>query len=83
MDPRQALIDYMTGADVYVRRDYNNWIKRGGFGARVEVSPACDCWMMGDRFGEVVKITSLYYWVKMDRSGKVRKFVGHLIYKVI
>lgn len=43
-------------------------------GQRVEIHPATDAWMMGDRYGEVIKIRGDLAWVKMDRSGKVRKF---------
>ena len=42
-------------------------------GQRVELHPATDAWMMGDRYGEVVKITRQYVHVKMDRSGKIRR----------
>jgi RNase P/RNase MRP subunit p29 len=42
-------------------------------GKRVEIAPHYDAWMMGDRFGEVVKVTPSYVFVKMDRSGKTRK----------
>lgn len=44
-------------------------------GDRVELHPATDAWMMGDRYGEVVKIGRFYLHIKMDRSGKVRKVV--------
>ena len=44
-------------------------------GDRVELSPATDRWMRGDRFGEVVKIGHYYLHVKLDRSGQVRRFV--------
>lgn len=42
-------------------------------GNRVELSPATDAWMMGDRFGEVVNVGRMLVWVEMDVSGKVRK----------
>ena len=42
---------------------------------RVELHPATDWWMQGDRYGEVIAIGSVYYHVKMDRSGKVRRMV--------
>lgn len=44
-------------------------------GDRIETHPATDPWMMGDRYGKVVKIGRFYLHVKMDRSGKVRKMV--------
>jgi hypothetical protein len=39
-------------------------------GQRVELHPACDAWMQGDRFGVVAKIGTKYVHVKMDRSGR-------------
>lgn len=52
-------------------------------GQRVEIHPSCDAWMMGDRFGEVVKITGRRIHVKMDRSGKTRLFAARLIMRII
>lgn len=46
-----------------------NWM----VGERVELHPATDAWMMGDRFGDVVGIGRKVVKVKMDRSGKVRR----------
>jgi hypothetical protein len=43
-------------------------------GERVEAHPATDSWMSGDRFGTVEKIGRKYIHVKMDRSGRIRKF---------
>lgn len=40
-------------------------------GDRVELAPHLDRWMMGDRFGEIVKIGRRYLQVKLDVSGKV------------
>lgn len=40
-------------------------------GNRVQISPAHDAWMRGDRFGEVVKITDKTVHVRLDKSGKV------------
>jgi ribosomal protein L21E len=51
-------------------------------GKRFELSPSTDQWMMGDRYGEVVKVnekTGLVH-MRMDRSGKViRCLPEHLI----
>lgn len=44
-------------------------------GDRIEAAPHTNSWMMGDRYGEIVKIGRFYLHVKMDRSGKTRKFV--------
>jgi hypothetical protein len=41
-------------------------------GERVSMHPATDAFMMGDRYGEVVKIGKSKIHVKMDRSGKTR-----------
>ena len=43
-------------------------------GDRIEAAPHPDCWMRGDRFGRVESIGWVYLRVRMDRSGKVRKF---------
>jgi hypothetical protein len=42
-------------------------------GQRVQMRPATDAFMMGDRYGNVVKIGQKLVHVKMDRSGKIRK----------
>lgn len=42
-------------------------------GDRVQLSPATDSWMRGDKFGEVVKIGTKVVHVHMDRSGKTLK----------
>jgi hypothetical protein len=39
-------------------------------GDRVELAPHLDRWMMGDRFGEIVKIGRRFLHVHMDRSEK-------------
>lgn len=49
-------------------------------GQRVEAHPGCDCWIMGDRFGTVVKNGRKYVHVKMDRSQRVRKFTPDRIF---
>ena|ERR1700677_3229418 len=49
-------------------------------GLRVELSPATDAWMMGDRFGTVEPVKGRkYVSVRMDRSGKVRKVTPDLL----
>ena len=62
-------------------RDPNGGFWIMGIGTRVQADPACDCWMMGDRFGTITKITSRSIHVKMDRSGKIRKFPSGLLIK--
>lgn len=60
-------------------RDPNGSFYILGTGSRVQAHPACDCWMAGDRFGTIVKITARLIHVRMDRSGKVRKFTASLL----
>lgn len=43
-------------------------------GDRVQIHPASDAWMQGDRYGEVVKVGRSIVHVKMDRHGRVRRF---------
>jgi hypothetical protein len=52
-------------------------------GKRVELHPATDAWMMGDRYGEVVKVGTKYVHVKMDRSGRTLKVTDDLIGRVV
>ena len=42
-------------------------------GTRVELHPALDAWIKGDKFGEVVKVTRNNVHVKLDKSGRVFK----------
>lgn len=48
-------------------------------GARVELHPATDAWMQGDRYGVVVAVACrrgrVVYSVLCDRSGRVRRVV--------
>lgn len=39
-------------------------------GHRVELHPACDRWMMGDKFGTVTSVSSSRVYVKLDKSRK-------------
>lgn len=43
-------------------------------GDRVELHPATDRWMRGDRFGTVAKLGRRYVHVTLDRSGDTRQF---------
>lgn len=52
-------------------------------GTRVELHPATDAWMSGDKYGDVVRTGRLYVYVKMDRSGKVRKVAYQNIGRVV
>ena len=42
-------------------------------GQRVELHPAFDAWIKGDRFGTVIKITRKNIHVKLDKSGQTWK----------
>ena len=44
-------------------------------GDRVQLHPATDRWMMGDRYGECRSVTKDgHVWVKLDKSGKLIRF---------
>ena len=43
-------------------------------GRRVELHPATDRWMMGDRFGEVVRFRDGVVHVRLDKSRKTLRF---------
>jgi len=50
-------------------------------GTRVQLHPATDAWMRGDRYGEIAKLGSKYATVKMDTSGRNRRVAyDNLIY---
>lgn len=49
-------------------------IKWARSGVRVQTHPATDAWMMGDRYGEIVKVGRTKIHVKMDRSGRTLRF---------
>jgi hypothetical protein len=51
-------------------------------GDRVQLHPATDAWMMGDRYGTVIKIGRQLLHVRMDRSNKVRKVTPGNIYDI-
>jgi hypothetical protein len=40
-------------------------------GDRIQLHPATDAWMRGDRFGQIHKVTQKFYYVSMDVSGRV------------
>lgn len=42
-------------------------------GERVELHPATDRWMRGDRYGTIEKIGRRHFYVRMDRSGHLAK----------
>jgi len=54
---------------------YENTVNTFATGMRVQLHPALDRWMMGDRYGEVVKITRTHVHVALDRSGQTLRFL--------
>ncbi len=52
-------------------------------GERVEISPSCDLWMQGARYGEVTRVTTEIVYVKLDRTGKRYKFTPDQIYRKV
>lgn len=52
-------------------------------GDRVQISPACDRWMMGDKYGEVIRIGRRLLRLKMDRSGHLVDMVPDRIHEIL
>jgi hypothetical protein len=48
--------------------------KNALIGKRVELHPATDRWMMGDRFGTIVKAGAKNTHIHLDKSGKTLAF---------
>lgn len=51
----------------------NNTVRDFEHDERVQLHPATDLWMRGDRFGTVHTIGAFYVWVLLDRTGRVVK----------
>lgn len=66
----------------YQGRFYYGWITLFGVGSRVELSPGCDLWMRGARFGTVDRIDEKrrVILVKMDHPSvkRLQRFVNPL-----
>lgn len=45
-------------------------ISKNAVGLRVQMHPASDAWMQGDRYGKIVKVTSQRIHIKLDKSGR-------------
>ena len=59
-------------------------------GDRVQLHPATDDWMRGDRYGDVVNVRRnlrtgalLAVTVKLDKSGKRRRFAGERVLELV
>lgn len=70
-------------------------IEKQNIGKRVELSPTTDQWMMGDRYGTIVRTTmrtanmldprdsaQVFVTVKLDKSGRTRRFHESYIYNM-
>lgn len=44
-------------------------------GRRVELHPATDAWMRGDRYGSITLIGDRYVHVLLERSNTIRRFL--------
>jgi hypothetical protein len=51
-------------------------------GQRVQLHPATDAWMRGDRYGTVVKLGRTRVHVRMDASGRILKLAPDLLIPV-
>ena len=49
----------------------NLLLEQFAVGDRIELAPHLDRWMMGDRYGEIVKIGGRFLHVLMDRTDKI------------
>lgn len=78
MDPQaliESIIEPAYDFDPDQAADYNEWVAKGGYRARVAVHPVTDEFMQGDRYGEVLAVTRTgKVKVILDRSGSVRAF---------
>lgn len=83
MDPNATLAAWLENRDAESRKALNAWIAQGGFAPRIQVHPATDTWMRGDRYGAVVKLGTKYATVKLDRSGRTVQFVPQWILEVL
>jgi hypothetical protein len=52
-------------------------------GDRVELHPATDAWMQGDRYGAVVAVGRKLVHVRMDRSGRLLNVSPRNVYSVL
>lgn len=62
---------------------YGESVKDFEVGSRVELHPATDAWMQGDRFGEVAKIGRKWIHVKMEPSGRTLQMSPGNLRKIV
>jgi hypothetical protein len=67
------------------RSEHPSRLRTQGFepGQRVQLHPATDAWMMGDRFGEVVRVTPKFVYVQCDVSQRIRRMVPRNILEIV
>jgi len=65
--------------------DFDLYTSVDGFtaGDRVEIQPYLDAWMMGDRYGDIVKIGRSKLHVRMDRSGRTLRITARQVARKI
>lgn len=78
MDPREALISALAG-DREAARAYNDWVRRDGFRASVDVDPGTDLWMMGARSLLVSRVGTKYVTGKHPMSGRTFRVALSLV----
>jgi len=52
-------------------------------GQRVQLHPATDAWMRGDRYGTVTKCGRKYVHVTLERSGRTLRFAPENILELV
>lgn len=78
MDPKAALILALEG-DRKAAREYNAWVKGGGFRVALYVDPSTDLWMRGVRTMWVKSIGTKYVTGEHAMSGKVFRVAFSLV----
>lgn len=49
------------------------WGEALAVGSRVQSHPVTDYWMMGARYGEIIKLTKVFAEVKFDNIGRITR----------
>ena len=73
---RKVQMDFDEAVELLrtLRDKMNNLTATWKLGQRVQLHPATDAWMRGDRYGSVVKTARCsYVHVRMDTSKKIRR----------
>lgn len=80
MDPKATLALALAG-DTGAARDYNAWIQRGGFAARVSIDPATDLWMRGIRYAEVRWVGRK--WLTLTETTVRGRYTGKVTFQTV